>query len=304
MRLAVIDLGTNTCNLLIAEIYNDNYNIVYQGKVGVKIGKAGIHKKLLTDEAFERAYGALKIHKETIENYKIDEVIAIATSAVRDADNKEEFINYLQKETGIQLQVISGNREAQLIFKGVQLAIGPIKNGSLILDIGGGSNEFILPNESDILWKESFPLGMSRVIEEFHISDPISASEIKALEDYFTAGLAILWKTLEDKKIDQLIGCSGAFDTIVDLIDQTPPGTKSRISQKVSINEFHALSTQIIHSTQTEREKMIGMEPLRVEMIVPAFILIKLIVDKLRIENILQTDYALREGVLYEYINR
>ena len=302
MRLAVIDLGTNTCNLLIVEICGREYEILHQSKLGVNIGEAGIHKKRLTGEAFDRARKAMKIHQQVISGMEVDEVIALATSAIRDADNKSEFSKYLLEKTGIRLQVISGDEEARLIFSGVKLALKNIPNNSLILDIGGGSNEFILPGKTSISWKKSFPLGMSRVIEQFQFSDPILPEETSAIENYFRKGLESLWSETKNKSLNQIIGCSGAFDTMADLIDQTAPGSKARIRQSISIIDFNRVYHEVIRSTKKEREQMIGMEPLRIEMIVPAFIFIRLVAQKLKIEKIIQTDFALREGVLAERI--
>jgi len=304
MKLAVIDLGTNTCNLLIANINNKTYEICYQGKVGVKLGKGGIHKNLLTQEAFDRAISALKAHKKTIAEFdSVDQIIAIATSAVRDASNKDSFAQTLLDETGISLTIISGEEEARLIFEGVKLAFGNLPNDSLIMDIGGGSNEFIQIRDNSVHWKESFPLGMARVIENFAISDPILPKEIEAIENWFLTGLHPLWKEWNGITPDGLIGCSGAFDTLADLIDNTAPGTKLRVTQEISINEFNTVAERIIHSTKDYRIKLNAMEPLRVEMIVPAFIFIRLILKKLKINKITQTDFALREGVLHEWIN-
>jgi len=303
MKLAVIDLGTNTCNLLIASISDNNYTILHQGKVGVKLGKGGIHKKQLTDEAFERAITALNTHKNTISEHGVDKVIAIATSAVRDADNKVEFIEEIKKKTGFKLNVISGEEEAALIFKGVMLAFGQIPDHSIIMDIGGGSNEFIRTKSNNIFWKESFPLGMARVIEQFQISNPILTHEIETIEKWFEKGLNKLWLQFNGELPDGLIGCSGAFDTLADLIDNSEPGSKARTTQEISLSDFNRIADQIIHSTKTEREQLKAMEPLRVEMIVPAFILMRLVLKKLKISKITQTDFALREGVLHEWIN-
>lgn len=304
MKLAVIDLGTNTCNLLIASINHANYQIIHQGKVGVKLGKGGIHKNTLTQEAFDRAIIALNAHKQTIKNLGgVDQVITIATSAVRDAGNKDTFARKLLEETGIALTIISGEEEARLIFQGVKLAFGNLPEDSLILDIGGGSNEFIQIQHNEVNWKESFPLGMARVIENFDISDPISPQEVQHIEDWFTSGLDNLWQQWNHVAPPALIGCSGAFDTLADLLDNTAPGTKARVSQEITINQFNEIADQIIYSTKTERMNLTAMEPLRVEMIVPAFILIRLVLKKLKITKIVQTDFALREGVLLEWIN-
>jgi len=302
MKLAVIDLGTNTCNLLIAEINQQQYTLLYQGKVGVKLGKGGINKNLLTAEAFERATQALKKHQETIAGFNIDHVITIGTSAVRDAINRTDFEPHILQETGLQLQIISGEREADLIFKGVRLALKNLPDDTLIMDIGGGSNEFIEIKQSQITYKESFPLGMARVLEQFPLTDPISASEMQAIESWFDKGMQSLWTQLNGKQPSQLIGCSGAFDTLADLLDQTAPGTKARQQQAIELADFNRIAAKVIHSTKAQRDQMTGMEPLRVEMIVPALILIRLVVKKLDISKIVQTDYALREGILFEWI--
>jgi len=303
MKLAIIDLGTNTCNLLIAQYEGKKYEIRYQGKEGVKLGKGGIHKNLLTPEAFQRAEAALKKHLQTIRSFGVTEVKTIATSAVRDAVNQDEFVAYLQKETGLKLTVVSGDEEAALICQGVKLAFGPIPPESLILDIGGGSNELIWPVNGQIAWKKSFPLGMARVIEQFQLSDPVKPEEEAAVEAWFDRGLLALWNQFEGRTINHLIGCSGAFDTLADLLDETPPGTKSRLIQDISIRDFALTFRRVIGSTAEQRSKMTGMDPLRLEMIIPSFILIRLVLNRLNIRRITQTGFSLREGVLYEQIN-
>lgn len=303
MRLAIIDLGTNTCNLLVANTEEGKYEILYQGKEGVRLGKGGINKNMLTSEAFQRAEAALKKHLQIMNRFQVTDVKTIATSAVRDAVNQNDFASYLLKATGLKLTVVSGEEEASFIFKGVKMAFGQIPDRSLILDIGGGSNEFILPTEDGIAWKKSFPLGMARIIEQFLISDPVKPEETAVIENYFDSGLTALWSQLEGKTIDRLIGCSGAFDTLADLLDETAPGTKFRITQDISLNDFEQVSHKVIRSTAAQRGKMTGMDPLRLEMIVPSFIFIRLIINRLNIRKITQTGFSLREGVLYDQIN-
>ncbi len=142
-RIAIIDLGTNTCNLLIAEYQDHVYQILYQGKEIVKLGKNGISKNMLTEDGLERAVFATNKHKEKIIAFGIDNIELIATSAIREAKNRDWFQHEMEKETGIKMHIISGEEEADLIFKGVKLAFNQIEDQSLILDIGGGSNEFI-----------------------------------------------------------------------------------------------------------------------------------------------------------------
>lgn len=301
-RIAIIDLGTNTCNLLIAEYQDNTYKIIFRGREVVKLGKNGIDKNLLTQDGLERAILAIQNHQEKIRNYQIITVIALATSAIREAKNREWFQQEINTKTGIELLVISGEKEADLIFKGVKLAFRKIKDRSLILDIGGGSNEFILTENNAPIWKESFPLGMARIIEQILPSNPITPEEISLINNYFESRLEPLWNRLHNIQIPVLIGCSGAFDTLADIIDQTNPGTKTRTRQEVKINDFTRIYQMLIYSTIAERIDMKGMESIRVEMIVPSVLFIKLVIDKLKIQKIYQTDYALQEGVLYELI--
>lgn len=300
--LAVIDLGTNTCNLLIAEYENKSYKISYQGKEVVKLGKGGIHKSQLTEDGLQRAIQAIEKHQERINKFTSVETVVIATSAIRDAVNKDWFAQQIKETTGLNLTIISGDQEAELIFNGVKLAFDQIADNSLILDIGGGSNEFILTLNNQPIWKESFPIGMARVIGQIPPSDPITPEEIKAIYHWFDESLKPLWKETKNIQIPQLIGCSGAFDTIADLIDKTDPGTKIRIAQEITINDFDNIYNRLIASTANDREQMKGMESIRVEMIVPSVLFIKLVIDRLNIKTIYQTDYALREGVLFERI--
>jgi len=300
--LAIIDLGTNTCNLLIATFQDKSYQILYQGKEVVKLGKGGIHKDLLTEDGLLRAIEAIGKHQERIAQYGVSETIVLATSAIREAKNRDWFQEELEKSTGINLQIISGEQEAKLIFKGVKLAFGDVEDHSIILDIGGGSNEFILTENGNPTWKESFPLGMARVIEQIPPSDPITPDEISQIRNYFENGLESLWKQTESTEVNSLIGCSGAFDTLADLIDQTSPGSKIRIKQELEISDFDRIYQLLIQSTTAEREEMTGMESIRIEMIVASVIFIKLVVDRLNIQKIYQTDFALREGVLSEHI--
>jgi exopolyphosphatase/guanosine-5'-triphosphate,3'-diphosphate pyrophosphatase len=301
-NLAVIDLGTNTCNLLVAEIQDKSYSILYQGKEVVKLGKNGIDKNMLTEDGLERAIQAIKKHQQIISRFDHPEILVLATSAIREAQNSSWFQEELEGETGYRLSIISGEKEAELIFKGVKLAFGNIDNHSIILDIGGGSNEFILIENGEPIWKQSFPLGMARVIEQTPPSNPIKPEEIQRIKKYFETGLEDLWKRVDKLKVNNLIGCSGAFDTLADLIDQTDPGTKTRIKQEIKMHDFDRVFESLIRSTTAERIYMKGMESIRIEMIVPSVIFIKLVIDRLNIQKIEQTDFALREGVLYEHI--
>lgn len=304
MRIAVIDLGTNTCNLLVAEIINGNYNILHQSKQMVKLGDDKIRDNEISPAATERTTQSFLAHKQIIDKMKVDRVIALATSAVRTAENRSEFLEELGEKSGWLVKVIQGEKEAGLIFKGVLLAFQNFDNPSLILDIGGGSNELILAQNRDIIWKESQPTGMARVINRFKLSDPIRAEEIKDLQEYFAGHHSQAIKNCREYEVVSLIGCSGAFDTIADIIDGADPGVKQRTTQEIRLEDFNLVYKKLVGSTREERLHMKGMDFVRVDLIVPAVILIEKLVREIGIKKIIQTDFALREGVLFELMEK
>ena len=160
MRIAVIDLGTNTFNLLIVEVNSDKtYSHVFQTKISVKLAEGGMNEGVIAEIPFQRGMAAFKTHFETTKKYKVDKVFAFATSAIRSTKNGQLFVEQAKEETGIDIQIISGDREAELIYYGVHSAVEMDDDASLIIDIGGGSTEFIIANKNRIFWKQSFLLG-------------------------------------------------------------------------------------------------------------------------------------------------
>lgn len=304
MNIAIIDLGTNTCNLLVAKAFPDDYTILYQGKELVKLGDDRIRNNEISPGAMQRVISAFEKHSRIIRQYNVKMVKVIATSALRTASNKNQFLEELKNKTGYPVEVVTGNKEAELIFKGVLLAFGNFDEPSLILDIGGGSNEIILAYGKNMLWSESRPTGMARIINRFKLSDPVRPEEITMLKIYFFQEHALAIRNGKEKNTRIMVGCSGAFDTIADIIDGVNPGEKKRISQEIPIRDFTSVYEQLLKSSHNERLNMKGMDMVRVELIVPAVILIEQIITLTGITKIIQTDYALREGVLYDLLKQ
>jgi len=302
MRAAIIDLGTNTCNLLIASVNSADYKILHQSKQLVKLGDDKIKANQISPEATKRTINAFNIHKEIIKKYNVEKVRVLATSAVRSAENKIDFLEKISEKSGWIVKLISGEIEAELIFKGVLLAFEDLSTPSVILDIGGGSNELILTYSKEIIWKESQPTGMSRIINQFHISDPIKSAESEQIRKFFSAQHKEAYKKCREQNVQSLIGCSGAFDTLVDIIDQVDPGEKLRITQEIPPSQFYNVYEKLINTTRKERLTMKGMDMVRVDLIVPAVILIEQLIREAGIKQITQTDFALREGVLFELL--
>ena len=302
MKLAVIDLGTNTCNLLIADINYDRYSILHQSKQLVKLGDNKIKDNEISLEATDRVVKSFQIQKEIIEKFEVEKVRVIATSAVRTANNKIQFLETLGEKSGWLVKIVSGEKEAELIFEGVLLAFSEFKNPAVILDIGGGSNELIVAHKKEMIWKESQPTGMARVINKFKISDPIHEDEINSLKTFFAEAHKTAFQKCEVENVKILVGCSGAFDTIADMTDNVNPGEKNRKTQEILLADFYRIFNKLVDSSREERLKMKGMDYVRVDLIVPAVILIEQLISEIGISQIIQTDFALREGVLFELL--
>ena len=308
MRLAIIDMGTNTFNLLIAEVSeNKEYKIIHKDKAGVKLGKGGINNQLITLEAFNRGITAIEKHLKTIKQFKCDKIVTTATSGVRSTKNGKEFVETLEDKFGIKIEIISGEEEAELIYRGVKQVVKFNSENVLILDIGGGSNEFIIANHSGLLWKQSFKLGMARLLDMFTPSDPITLDEIKNVEYFIDANLDELYKAVEKHKPQKLIGCSGTFDSFREMIlaknGGIPDEVKKKDSYPINIKDYEQLHIDLLKSTLEERKKMKGLELVRVEMIVLASIFVNFIIKKLNIKSLTQSAFAIKEGMVDKILN-
>ncbi len=302
-RYAVIDIGTNTCNLLIANaLKNGAFSPVYDRKLPVKLGRGGIHKKILLPDAIERGLIALLRHAVTISCYNVEKVKVVGTSAIRGAANKGEFLAKVKHLLGWDIEILDGELEAELIFKGVQLSLPEGIGKYLIIDIGGGSSEFILALNNQIIWKNSFNIGIARVLEMFPVSDPIAPEEIRAIEEWFDEQLKELWQITNVHSPEILVGCSGAFDTFMDIFEKEIPDLKIRGVSDLPINDFLMIHNQLINTKFEARSQMEGMDLSRVEMIVIASVFTNFILRRLGIKRLIHTHNALKEGVMDRFI--
>jgi len=296
-RIAIIDLGTNTFNLLIAEKSQNDFDIVYKTKIPAKLGAGGMANNVIAPNAFERGIAALKSYKAKTEAYNVDEIYAFATSAVRSSTNGKGFVKSAWQETGIEIDVISGDREAELIYFGIKRALDIGRHPALIMDIGGGSTEFIIADKNGILWKQSFDLGVTRLLETLSPSDPIKTEEISTLQEFLNKELAPLFNACEEYSISELIGSSGSFESLAEMIGANLKGTTEYEFQLDMLSNLHQ---QILNSSRAQRLNMKGLVDFRVETIVMASIFIQFILNRLKLINLRLSTYSLREGVLFE----
>lgn len=298
MRTAIIDLGTNTFHLLIVE----GSETIFKTSIPAKIGMGGISQGVISEEGIQRALIVLRNFRETIDNQSvsIENVFATGTSAIRNAGNKEEFIQRVLDETGIKIQVISGDEEAELIALGVKQAMS-IPETSMIMDIGGGSVEFIICKDEKIFWKQSFEIGGQRLMDKFMKSDPISMRSVQMMDDFFREKLLPLANACHQYAPKILIGSSGSFDTLIDMQYMKERGqlpASDEVAFEYSLPEFYWAYDELIFKNHAERMMIPGMIELRVDMIVVAMCLIRFIIQTLEIQRIRVSSFALKEGVM------
>lgn len=307
MRLGVIDLGTNTFNILIAEISEgEKIKYLLNTKSAVMLGRGGLSEGYISDRIFNRAFDVLSDFREMLNEFQCEKVVAFGTSAIRSARNSNEFIGKVEKELNIVIEPISGDKEAEYIYHGVKEAVSFTDENYLILDIGGGSNEFIIANKNELLWKHSFPLGGARLLERFKPSDPIEDIEIKEINHYLKSELKTLSEALANYPITKLVGSSGAFDSFAEIIHYKKHKTtlsKAIESTAISLPDFNALYNEIIESSRTERLMMPGLEPIRVDTIVMASVFTNLSLDISGASEIIQSSFSLKEGVAATFKN-
>lgn len=301
MRIAIIDMGTNTFNLLIKD--TEEGTTLYNQKIHVKLGSKGITEGKIAEDAFNRGVDAMITHRSVAADYNADLILAFATSAVRSASNGDDFVEAVREATQIEVEVIGGMREAELIFKGVQQAVEIGEDPVLIMDIGGGSTEFILGNKHQVFWANSYELGVTRLLDMFKPSDPITPEEATVIRKHIRLQLGDLLEAYRQYPAKMIIGSSGSFDTIYDVIAcnaNRPPLQSGQISGSFDEGELRIVLNDLIGATVKERLEMPGMLEMRAEMIHLAGIQIALVLDLLNIEKIRLSTYALKEGVYAE----
>lgn len=299
-RTAIIDLGTNTFHLLIAEQVKEQYAFIYRERLAVRLGQRGINEGIIQPDAIDRAIRALSSFRTTIDQYDATAIFAFGTSALRNAKNGNEVVAAFKEKAGIDVSIISGDREAELIFMGVRSGLALGDDYSLVMDIGGGSVEFIIGNQKEIVWKQSFEIGAQRLLEMFHHTDPIPLQEIDQLNRYFVAQLSPLFNALAQWKPETLIGSSGTFDTLSDIYcikHNLNKGTED-IETPLTLHGFYDIYAELLIKDRQARMAIPGMIEMRVDMIVVACCLINFLLGQYSFKQIRVSTYALKEGIL------
>ena len=291
MKKAVIDLGTNTFNLLIGSVFGDKLEIIYCEKEAVLLGMNGINNGSIAEDAWMRAMQTLFRFKKRCEKQNVDEIIGFGTSALRGAKNGELFVKEVYENIGIRIHIISGSQEAQLIYRGVRWLFD-FKQAATIMDIGGGSTEFIAANAGGIVEAQSFDIGVSRLYENLNKRNNLTANDFKFINEYLEARTG---RFFEEDRSTLLIGASGSFETFYEMIFQK----KFTAEEKMVTLPLLPLLDQlnwVIDSRYEDRINHKWIVPMRKKMIPIAAFKIKWIIQKLNVDRVLLSPYSLKEG--------
>ena len=290
---AVIDIGTNTFNLLIANRSTSGLTIIESHKVAVSLGMGGINEGVLADDAIQRALDAFEKFRGILLNYPVVQPILIATSAVRDAKNASEFTAAVFDRFAWSVTVVSGMKEAELIYKGVGLCYD-FKEHTLIMDIGGGSTEFIEANNEGICSEVSLNIGVSRLYQGFSVNDPFTAKDVLQIESFLDERSMGFFS---DKSIPALLGSSGTFETFYELMYKKPFPKSNKIVE-LGLESFTKMLDELIYSSLEERNKNEFIIPIRKKMAPFAAVKTRWVLRKIKPKRILISPFSLKEGVL------
>ena len=292
MRAAILDLGTNTFQLLIAERLNDDVIFLHRDEQWVGLAEESAER--IGDAALRRMESVLLNYREVISFHRPDLIHASGTAAFRNALNAADAIALVKRVIGMAPKTITGEEEAQLIYIGVCWAAGDIDATVLVMDIGGGSTEFIIGKRTRILWKKSYPLGATLLRKKFQPSDPITNAERNVIDRHIINLTDDLQFALTQHEPTVLIGASGSFDSFAAMMHCDT----GNALVEMHLHEIQTLLQTVVQSRESERAAMPGLVAYRVKPIVAAAVLTQIILRMFKPEKVYRSAYALNEGRL------
>lgn len=297
-HIAIIDCGTNTFTMSLFEVMpNKQFKRLLKDRHYVELAEESID--YIGKAPFQRGLAAFKGFRELLKDYPNSLVYAMGTAALRRASNATEFRAAVTEQAQITIEIIDGDREARLIHQGVRLAAPLDEEPSLIMDIGGGSVEFILCSKDEVFWAQSFPVGVAVLYQQFHKNDPIRNEDLAEVETYLKEKLAVLIEQLKIYPPKYLIGASGSFDVLDKLV-----GAKSdeELYGILKTKRFWEIYDLLVKASYNERLNVENMMPSRAKLIVMSMLLIQFTLTHVVVEELVVSDYALREGVVWELL--
>lgn len=305
--LAAIDIGTNSVHLVVARMSGEGrFEVITRHKEVVRLGEVGDDQiRSITPDAMARGIDALRRCRSVLDTYGAP-VAAVATSAVREADNGADFIEAARVEAGIDVEVISGYEEARLIQLGVLQALPVFDKSVLLCDIGGGSTEILIGQGGEVDLVRSFKLGAIRITQRFFPGGVVERGSLKKAKKFVDARLAPFAREAAAKKWDVAVGSSGTIECLTAMVLATegsePRSLNGSVVSRVQVAS--ALASLVEAATPLERAAIAGVESARSDIIVGGAVILDRVMELLDIEEITFSDYALREGVIFDLYRR
>jgi exopolyphosphatase/guanosine-5'-triphosphate,3'-diphosphate pyrophosphatase len=307
LRLAAIDVGSNSIHMVIAQIdAGGGVTTLWRLKEMVGLGRISFPSRRLTSNAMDRAIVTLRRFQQVAQQRQCEKVIAVATSAVREAENGGDFIERVRNELSLRVRVVSGKEEARLIYLGVKHAMDLHGGPNLLLDIGGGSVEFIVANETKPLYLESCKLGSARMTARFIKSDPVEAKDLKNLLNHYQHELEPVCTAVAALHPTRAVGTSGTLENLAAMSALMGKGSEKEdeTGQVIEREKLALLLSKLLESRAKDRAKMPGLDDKRQDQIIAGAVLVNELFRRLDLKKIEVCHAALREGILVDYLSR
>jgi exopolyphosphatase/guanosine-5'-triphosphate,3'-diphosphate pyrophosphatase len=286
-RIAAIDVGTNSIHMIVAELQRRGFRVVDKEKEMVQLGLSSLDGAPLSESAMSRGVAAIAHMADVARGWEVEEIVAVATSAVREAPNRREFLRRVKDASGVKVRVISGEEEADYIYRAIRSSIDLGGGTSLCVDIGGGSVEFIIATASEIYFTASEPLGSLRLAQRFHLQDHAAAEDISACRRFAAEHLRKVHKQVRLIGVDQCIGTSGTIQALANLVPA--PVTRTALEE---------LLGRLTGTTADERAARFGMEEKRASTLIAGAAVLLAILETIGIESMIVCPAAMREGII------
>jgi exopolyphosphatase/guanosine-5'-triphosphate,3'-diphosphate pyrophosphatase len=302
VRLAAIDVGSNSVHMVVADVNADGrVEVVDRVKEMVRLGRLTFTTGRLPPEAMDLAVRAVMTFSRLARARRVERIRAVATSAVREARNGMAFVRRLREETGLPVKVISGSEEARLIFRAAQHALGLEGGPHLLVDVGGGSVELVLVHAGKPLWLRSLPLGAARLTERFLTSDPPTARQVQRLERHLERQIGDLLVAARHSGVLRAIGTSGTVNILVAMARAARGDDVGRLhGAAASAREIARLRRRVVALPASKRVELPGMDAKRADLMPAAAVLIDFVLSRVGAPELVACGWALREGVLLE----
>ena len=307
MRIAAIDIGTNSIHMIVVQIRPDlSFEVIDREKEMVRLGAGGLDGRALTPEAVHAGLQVLSKFHRLAESHRVEEVIAVATSATREAENGTEFLKAVTDQTGIRPRVISGTEEARLIHSAAVYGVSVPRDVAVVVDIGGGSVEITRGSGQAVELGRSLKLGVIRLTERFVKSDPLEPRDERKLVRHIQNESSKYLDQIARAGFDRVIGTSGtilSLGSVAAASDGRPAGGSLR-NRRIPAKQIRRVRKELVSLSLEKRLRVQGLEPRRADLAVAGAVLLDEILRRLGADEITLCDMSLREGLVLDYIAR